>query len=487
MRRFWTADIEGVGLPSCYSSCIHNEMHILRTKVLACIDKEPFKPPGRTWKVITKIWKRRMRKLCGDLTPLTNEEFIASYDPGAKRNDYSMAVKYLEERGYSRKDFRIRSFIKQEKKVFKGVAKERLIQARGLVANVVLGRRLKVIERCAYGLKSSRRWGVNPTRLLAKGMSQSQRAAVLIDKWSNFNDPVCISVDAVAFDRHVREYQLDSLDRMYESLFPGDSEFKTALRYRLGNTSFTTRHGIKYIPEPQRMSGDMDTSIGNCLLVAMMIEHVMMSLRIRKFDMFNDGDDTLILVERIDLEKLKTNLDLEFEKLGHNIRVEGIFHELSGIEHCHHHLMMSLSPPRFVRDIKRSLSGVASSVNKFISKRAVRRYLKLMSACEMCLGRGVPMVQPVAQMLYNGCGKITMVRDVTLAIHRMAKLERLDQLCVVEPITMAARLEVEAIYGYSVADQLDFESQLEFPHSYEFTKEPLCVIPHGDQLLDWRD
>lgn len=486
VRRFWSANIAGVGLPACYSSCVHNEQHILKTKVLANIDDVPFVPPVRAWNITTKIWKRRMRKLCGVLSPMTNEEFVASYPPGTKRNDYKMAVARLLQYGVSARDFKIRSFIKQEKKVFKGIPKERLIQARGMVANVLLGKRLKVIERCCHGLKSSKRWGVRPTRLFAKGLSQSDRAAVVVDKWSNFADPVCVSIDAVAFDRHVRPYQLDSLDRIYESLFPGDSSLKYGLHRRKVNKDYKTRHGIRYLPDRQRMSGDMDTSLGNCLLVAMMIEHIMRNLPIKRFDMFVDGDDSLIFVERKDAAKLLDNLFVQFRNLGHEIRVESTFDQLSGIEHCHHHLMMSLDPPRFIRDIKRSLSGIASSIHKFASRRGVRRYLKLMAACELTLGRGVPMMQPTAKMLYNGCGYVKIPPDENMAIYRLAMLERLD-LAMEEPITQAARNEVERIFGFTVNQQLQYEGGLEFPSTYEFTRCPLEIALVDGRIHDWRD
>jgi len=230
------------------------------------------------------------------VAPLTKEVFLRAYG-GHKRRVYENAFKSLETSKLGYKDYRAKVFVKFEKTNF--TAKKnpvpRAINPRDPRYHVLLSLYLKRIEKlvfkhldylwmCPYG-------GVKKT--VMKGLNAIERAKAIHDKWRRFTNPVAIGVDASRFDQHVSVDALEFEHKIYETYFVGKHKDALAklLSKQLSNQLIgRTQDGkLACRIDGKRMSGDVNTSLGNTLLMCAM----MLSLRDKlmiDFEFINDGD-----------------------------------------------------------------------------------------------------------------------------------------------------------------------------------------------------
>ncbi|UIN24849.1 RNA dependent RNA polymerase [Wheat umbra-like virus] len=213
-----------------------------------------------------------------------------------RRKLLQTAVESLKTKPLQLADSHVNTFIKAEKFCWsaKPDADPRLIQPRGNRFLVSHGRYIKAIEPMVY--KALGRLTGLP--MVAKGFNARETAEILRKKWDRFRDPVCISLDASRFDQHVSVDMLKFTHRIYRR-FNRDPEFKMMCDWQLHNTGFAScpEGSFKYKIAGRRMSGDMDTSLGNCV--------IMCGLTYELFgpgvEIFNNGDDCLVIGERHEL------------------------------------------------------------------------------------------------------------------------------------------------------------------------------------------
>lgn len=80
------------------------------------------------------------------------------------------------------------------------------------------------------------------------------------------------------------------------------------------------------------MSGDMNTALGNCLLMCMLIMTYLNS-KLIKYDYINNGDDAVLFIEKEHLHLLR-DLPEWFERMGFEMVVEEPVYQLENIEFC---------------------------------------------------------------------------------------------------------------------------------------------------------
>lgn len=83
------------------------------------------------------------------------------------------------------------------------------------------------------------------------------------------------------------------------------------------------------------MSGDMNTALGNCLLMCCLIMCYMDAKSIT-YEYINNGDDAVIIVEDIHLHLL-ADLPNWFSEMGFDMVVEPPVYSLEEIEFCQMH------------------------------------------------------------------------------------------------------------------------------------------------------
>lgn len=210
----------------------------------------------------------------------------------------------------------------------------RLIQARTPTYNWILAAYTKPLEHHLY------QWKINGWRVIAKGLNLHERAQTLHSIWSSFTNPVCISMDASDWDGHCGKLLLQVEHKYYRMVFGEDPLLCSLLRAQLRNKG-RTLCGLTYELEGARMSGDMNTALGNCVLAALLAIYSLESLapnalRARRAHVFCDGDDTLIIAERSVAETIIHGAPRLYQALGHALRIDGVANSFGEIEFCQH-------------------------------------------------------------------------------------------------------------------------------------------------------
>lgn len=98
------------------------------------------------------------------------------------------------------------------------------------------------------------------------------------------------------------------------------------------------------------MSGDMDTSLGNCTTMCGMVWSFMRSLGVRKFEYMNDGDDGVLIVEKVASAAVLSAFETYFLQFGFTMKLEGVAEIMEEVEFCQCRPVYDGSVWRFVRN-----------------------------------------------------------------------------------------------------------------------------------------
>jgi hypothetical protein len=212
----------------------------------------------------------------------------------------------------------------------------------------------------------------------------------------------------------------------------------------------------------------MNTALGNCLLMIIMITTYLFSLMI-KYDILDDGDDALVIVERRDYPLFMAGLKAAFLSYGHEIKVENIAFTPEGVEWCQcKPVEVSPSSYVFVRDWRKVFSGsLCSAKHTHFGVKARSRHMLSVGQGELVLSLGVPVLQAYACALIRNAGDVrpsvlTPEMGLYWRVRHEIKGTKLT-LARVQPlvITPTARLSFFKAYGMDVGVQLALEKYLE--------------------------
>lgn len=266
--------------------------------------------------------------------PLTRQQFVDCYD-GRKRSVYQAAADSLASRPLLSKDSMLSTFVKCEKLDFDKLitGAPRVIQPRNPRYNVELGRYLKKMEHnIVKGIAE-----VFGAPTVFKGMNAREAGSAMRGHWDEFVEPVGIGIDATRFDQHVSVDALKFEHSVYLALVPKSRRrrLRALLRRQLLNEGVarTDEGVIKYAVEGRRMSGDMNTGMGNCLLMSAMVwglaRHCGVRLRLA-----NNGDDCMLICERKFAARLREAIPAWFLKFGFVMEVEPTVDVFEQMEFC---------------------------------------------------------------------------------------------------------------------------------------------------------
>lgn len=157
--------------------------------------------------------------------------------------------------------------------------------------------------------------------------------------WEAFRNPVAIGLDASRFDQHVSSDVLAWEHSCWTRFVSGPRDkaaLAALLRMQLRNrgVAFTPDGVIRYVTDGCRMSGDMNTSSGNCLIMcALVYAYMFEMLPGVKFRLANNGDDCVLFMERKHLRATGT-LPNWFVECGFTMKVEAPVFDFEKIEFC---------------------------------------------------------------------------------------------------------------------------------------------------------
>lgn len=225
---------------------------------------------------------KHLTKFIRTVQPWTRQQYVDNIPNPSKRKSYQDCLDRLEQGGkiYSRvtPHNKIEKFKATKGNTFRYKA-PRLIQARDQTFNIECGRYIKPLEQL---LKLS-----SPN--FAKGNYDEigRRVEKLARKYKYYTE-----ADHKTFDAHVTPEQLKLTHKFYLRCFKNDKTLESLLKKKIKNR-IKTRDGTTWTVHGTRMSGDVDTSLGNSLINYAIIKQVLQNLRIDG-DAIVNGDDSII-------------------------------------------------------------------------------------------------------------------------------------------------------------------------------------------------
>lgn len=395
-------------------------------------------------------FRARLLRCLGSCRPWTVEQFVLSYR-GAKQTVVRAAAESVSQRPVCKADAKLSTFVKAEKLNLskKPDPAPRVIQPRHPRYNVAVGPYLKSIEHRVYGAIAEV-WG-GPT--VMKGYNAVDTAQHLRDMWDSFHDPVGVGLDASRFDQHVSRDALEWEHSIYNGVFR-DSELARLLKWQISNegVAHTPDGVVKYKVDGCRMSGDMNTALGNCLLMSAMV-HAYCEERGVRARLGNNGDDCIVIMSRKDLARFSNGLRDWFLRMGFNMTVEEPVFCFERIDFCQTRPVLACGRWVMCRDVRLVMDK--DTVNLHPGNVGYADWLSHVGQGGGALARGVPVLQTfysVLRQLGSGNAKSWEVTGMDM----MAKgLE-----CGLEPVDDDARVSFYKAFGITPWDQLALEEEI---------------------------
>lgn len=279
----------------------------------------------------------------GYTLPWTAEQFVDHYG-GLKRARYQSALDSLAIKPLSRKDSYPSVFMKAEK--WYDWKAGRLISARSPRYNLSLGRYLLPYETRMYEAIDA----VFGSPTIMKGRTQQERARVIGEHWGAFKRPAAVGQDFSKFDQHISAPALSYEHGFYLAPYGNPPELQTLLSWQLSTTCFANVQDgvVSYKVKGGRMSGDMNTAMGNCIISAALLHAYAASIGV-KIRAVVDGDDSVAFMEAEDVPRYRAGIAAFMKRHGFHLTVEPTAAELCQVEFCQcRHV--NTTPPTMVRN-----------------------------------------------------------------------------------------------------------------------------------------
>ncbi len=266
--------------------------------------------------------------------PCSGQRFV-DYYKGRKKAIYQKAVDSLLATPVRRVDAWVKAFVKAEKINFssKPDPAPRLIQPRSPRYNAAVGVYLRPLEPKVYEAIAAV-WG-GPTVL--KGMNAQEQAKALREMWDEFAEPVAVGLDASRFDQHVSAEALEWEHSVYLTCFgkADRAALRKLLRWQVDNVgrAYVGDSRVKYTVTGCRMSGDINTSLGNCLIMSSMVLAYAYSRGVY-CRLANNGDDCVVIMDKGKLDTFMSGLTEWFRDMGFTMEVEEPVYTFERIEFC---------------------------------------------------------------------------------------------------------------------------------------------------------
>lgn len=339
------------------------------------------------------------------LAPVPLLDYPSSAYRGRKLKLYQRAAEKVALRGALRSDSYLQTFIKHEKLPLgaKRVV-PRVIQPRRPEYNVSVGRYLHQLEHHLYRDIDS----VFGQPTVMKGYNAFQLGTLVAQAWNTYRNPRALGLDASRFDQHITVPLLRWEHAVYD-LYYRSSELRALLNWQLRNRGFVRcgDGGIAYTVEGGRCSGDMNTAMGNCLVMCASVYGLLAKLGLvrrtgTKVHLFNNGDDCVIIGEAADVECIRTHVPDWFNDLGLIMKVEPVVSVLEEVSFCQCQPVYDGHQWRMVREITASLTKDVTLLDRHHATRALRAHCHQLGECGLAIAGGMPILQSYYRALRRG-------------------------------------------------------------------------------------
>lgn len=364
----------------------------------------PYAPSyGDVCALLKPFW-RSYKPLIQPATPVTLELYPYAYS-GRRFKLYQRAASNVLLRGVRVKDSYLQSFIKHEK-ILESSKRTvaRLIQPRTPEYNVSVGRYIRHLEHTIFHTVDT----IFGSPTIMKGYNAFKVGQVFHKAWASFREPVGVGLDASRFDQHISKACLQWEHRVYQNYYPGNKQLAQLLTWQLNNKGVirSPDGNIWYHTEGTRCSGDMNTSLGNCVLMTAALYSYAASLGLKpgygRLVALNNGDDCMVILERVDVARFVSGIPSFFKALGFVMKVEQPCDKLEQLSFCQTQPVYDGHFWRMVRNPHVSLSKDATILDHRHATNDLSAQLFAIGECGLALTSGIPVLQSYYLAMQRG-------------------------------------------------------------------------------------
>jgi hypothetical protein len=425
-------------------------------------------------------WLKRFRRSVLAYMPklpvLTLTETVSLF-PAQKRKVYQRALESFEKAKLSFKDSRLSSFVKFEKQ---DVSKApRIINPRTARYNLNLGRYLKHMEHHVF-TSINKAFGSASGATVIKGFDADESARILRRKWDRFANPVAVGLDATKFDMHVSQTALKYEHSFYNEYWRSP-ELAKVLTWQLRNsgTAYCLDGKVEFQMKGTRCSGDVNTSLGNCIIMCGLVFAYAKELGL-DVELANNGDDCVVFMDRSSLEVFRARVDEWFRVKGFELTVEATCFQFEEVEFCQTHPVLLSTGWRMIRVPSTVLKKDTMCLTPVQNIGALRKWFHAVGSGGISLNSGVPVLEEFYRMMKrNGraSGKFVEINP-----HKFARTS--SETAIVND---EARVSFYMAFGLLPHRQVEMEKFLrnaeigEF--SGEFDRDQVVFRYPGNEIL----
>jgi hypothetical protein len=303
-----------------------------------------------------------------------------------------------------------------------------------------------------------------------KGFNVQHVGRICAGKWNSFVKPVAVGLDATKFDMHVSKWVLQWEHDIYLKIYNNNPNLRALLNRQMHNVGrgYCKDGKVKYKFEGKRCSGDMNTALGNCLIMCGMVWAYAQD-RMVNIKLMNNGDDCVVFMEQDDLDRFLVGLEAWFLELGFRMVAETPVYAIEEIEFCQMHPIHTANGWTMVRNIPVAMHKDALCLLPLRNDREMREWLGAIGDCGLSLTHGVPVVSAYYRMMRRGGTKRTKFGE-TLLLHSGARMLSAGIDRTEDTITAEARYGVWKAWGILPDQQVELEKR--FDHTViEYTSE----------------
>lgn len=230
-----------------------------------------------------------------------------------------------------------------------------------------------------------------------KGFNSRESAYHLRSKWMKYREPVAIGLDATRFDQHVSKHILQWEHSCYVALAPNTkhkNHLRKLLNWQINNKVFgRAKDGtLKYTVEGGRMSGDVNTSAGNCLIMCGII-HTFLQQHGIPCSLANNGDDCVLIMDKEHMQTCLDNIEPYFYTLGFLLKVEKPVFYFEQIEFCQCSPVYDGDEWTMQRNPFKSMSKDLITLMPLANSKQRKEWMRCVGLGGLSLAGGIPVLQ----------------------------------------------------------------------------------------------
>lgn len=391
----------------------------------------------------------------GPCSPISPAEY-AGTKLGSKRAIYLRAVDNLQNRPMPMSRMAsLAFFVKREATLHSKRQVPRIISPRSPEFNVLLGRFLQPVEHRIYDALAAAR---GSDVVIAKGLTQQRKAELIVSKLQRYG--CCVGLDASRFDQSVRDGLLRLEHSLYARLFPNRRDLAYLLKHQLTVQGFgrVPDGVVRYKGPAMRCSGDVNTSLGNCIISVVMAHNYLAQHNIDG-DILCDGDDCLLFVPPASLPLL-SNLHEWYLGYGLRMKVEAPAYVPEQVEFCQSRPVWDGTQWLLCRNPQKAFN-TDGFVPHSLGKKEALVHLRAVGLCGLSMAAGMPMFDAFYHSLVLAGKTGKWDPDALGGICYQHRLQRAaGHSAVSKPVTPDARISFWRAFGIHPNEQLLVEEAI---------------------------